>query len=125
MKNVGLAAAVVLGSASGALIGYSALAGGDKVAFPENFDKGTLYATVDRYDNKQYRELYATPAAVDAARKGQPIPSGTVLRTGDEVVALDRPGAPRFLIDRIDEMQVGRLVLALSVVSGAGKEVSA
>ena len=60
MKNVRLLAAVALGSASGALIGYSALAGGDKVAFPENFDKGTLYATVDRYDNKQYRELYAT-----------------------------------------------------------------
>ena len=79
MKNVRLLAAVALGSASGALIGYSALAGGDKVAFPENFDKGTLYATVDRYDNKQYRELYATTPAVDAVRKGQPIPSGTVL----------------------------------------------
>jgi hypothetical protein len=49
MKNVSLAAAIALGSASGALIGYSALAGGDKVAFPENFDKGTLYATVDRF----------------------------------------------------------------------------
>ena len=81
MKNVKLAAAIVLGSASGALIGYSALAGGDKVAFPEGFEKGTLYATVDRYDNKQYRELYATTPAVDAARKGQPIPSGTVLRS--------------------------------------------
>jgi hypothetical protein len=46
VKNVRLVAAVALGSASGALIGYSALAGGDKVAFPENFDKGTLYATV-------------------------------------------------------------------------------
>jgi hypothetical protein len=57
MKNVRLVAAVALGSASGALIGYSALAGGDKVAFPENFDNGPLYATVDRYDNKQYREL--------------------------------------------------------------------
>ena len=66
MKNVSLAAAVALGSASGALIGYAALAGGDKVAFPENFDKGTLYATVDRYDNKQYRELYATTPEVDA-----------------------------------------------------------
>src|ERR1700754_3914721 len=79
MKNVKLAAAIALGSASGALIGYSALAGGDKVAFPEGFEKGTLYAVVDRYDNKQYRELYATPAAVDAIRKGAPIPSGTVL----------------------------------------------
>ena len=52
---------------------------GDKVAFPENWDKGVLYNTVDRYDVKQYRELWSTPAAVEAARKGEPIPSGTVL----------------------------------------------
>ena len=94
MENVRLVAAVALGSASGALIGYSALAGGDKVAFPENFDKGTLYATVDRYDNKQYRELYATPAAVDAARKGQPIPSGTVLTLVQYKAQLDAAGKP-------------------------------
>jgi plastocyanin len=94
MKNVRLVAAVALGSASGALIGYSALAGGDKVAFPENFDKGTLYATVDRYDNKQYRELYATPAAVDAVRKGQPIPSGTVLTLVQYKAQLDAAGEP-------------------------------
>ena len=69
-------------------------AGGDKVAFPENFDKGTLYATVDRYDNKQYRELYATPAAVDAVRKGQPIPSGTVLTLVQYKAQLDAAGNP-------------------------------
>lgn len=94
MKNVSLAAAIALGSASGALIGYSALAGGDKVAFPEGFEKGTLYATVDRYDNKQYRELYATPAAVEAARKGQPIPSGTVLTLVQYKAELDAKGEP-------------------------------
>ena len=77
----------------GALIGYSALAGGDKVAFPENFDKDTLYATVSRYDNKQYRELYATPAAVDAVRKGQPIPSGTVLTLVQYKAQLDAAGS--------------------------------
>ena len=57
MKNVRLVAAIALGSASGAFIGYSAFAGGDQVTFPENLDKGMLYATVDRHDNKQYREL--------------------------------------------------------------------
>ena len=31
-------------------------AGGDKIVFPEGFDKGVLYTTVDRADNKQYRE---------------------------------------------------------------------
>ena len=94
MKNVSMVAAVALGSASGALIGYSALAGGDKIAFPEDFDKGTLYATVDRYDNKQYRELYATAAAVDAVRKGQPIPSGTVLTLVQYKAQLDAAGEP-------------------------------
>jgi hypothetical protein len=34
-------------------------AGGDKVAFPENYAAGILYGTVDRYDTKQYREQYA------------------------------------------------------------------
>ena len=34
-------------------------AGGDKVVFPENYAKGVLYTTVDRPDNKQFRELYA------------------------------------------------------------------
>src|SRR5262245_63735909 len=54
-------------------------AGGEKVAFPENYGKGVLYTTVDRADNKQYRELYATPEAIAAAKAGQPLPSGTVL----------------------------------------------
>ena len=54
-------------------------AGGDKVVFPEGFDKGVLYTTVDRADIKQFRELYTSPAAVDAAKKGQPLPDGTVI----------------------------------------------
>ena len=54
-------------------------AGGDKVVFPENYAKGVLYTTVDRADNKQYRELYSTPEAIAALKAGQPIPSGTVL----------------------------------------------
>ncbi len=54
-------------------------AGGDKVAFPADYAKGVLYTTVDRADNKQYRELYAPKAAIDAVKAGKPIPSGTVL----------------------------------------------
>jgi len=56
-----------------------ARAGGEKVAFPEGFEKGTLYATIDRHDIKQFRELYASPGVVEAVRKGQPVPSGAVL----------------------------------------------
>jgi hypothetical protein len=57
-------------------------AGGDKVAFPEGFEKGVLYTTVDRNDNKQYRELYTSQAAIDAAKRGEPLPpSSTNKRT--------------------------------------------
>ena len=94
MKHLKVAAAVALGSASGALVGYSALAGGDKIAFPDNYDKGTLYSVLDRYDIKQYRELYATPAAVEAVRKGQPIPSGTVLTLVQYKAQVDAAGNP-------------------------------
>ena len=74
MTNPGLAiTAAALGLASGLTLGgLSAFAGGDKVVFPENWDKGVLYSTVDRYDVKQYRELWSTAAAVEAARKGEP-----------------------------------------------------
>jgi plastocyanin len=74
-----LALAAALGGVMGLGVAAQVRAGGDKVAFPKDYDKGTLYATVDRYDVKQYRELWATPSAVEAVRKGEPIPSGTVL----------------------------------------------
>jgi hypothetical protein len=86
--------ASALGSASGLVLGLSAFAGGDNVAFPENYDKGVLYSVVDRYDTKQYRELWSTPAAVEAARKGGPIPSGTVLTLVQYKAQLDAAGNP-------------------------------
>ena len=95
MKNSRLAAAIALGSASGALIGYSALAGGDKIAFPENFAQGVMYTTLDRADNKQYRELFVTPAAaVEAAKKGEPLPSGTVITIVQYKAQVDAQGNP-------------------------------
>jgi len=69
-------------------------AGGDKVAFPEDYAKGVLYTTVDRADNKQYRELFATPEAVEAVRAGKPVPSGTVLTLVQYKAKLDKDGNP-------------------------------
>ena len=69
-------------------------AGGDKVAFPENYAKGVLYTTVDRPDNKQYRELYSTPEAIAALKAGQPIPSGTVLTLVQYKAVLNAAGDP-------------------------------
>lgn len=69
-------------------------AGGDKVVFPENYAKGVLYTTVDRADNKQYRELYSTPEAIAALKAGKAVPSGTVLTLVQYKAKLDAAGNP-------------------------------
>jgi len=71
-----------------------ALAGPEKIKYPSDYLKGVLYQTLDRPDTKQYRELYATPAAIDAVRKGQPIPAGTVLTLVQWSVQQDANGVP-------------------------------
>ena len=86
--------AAIAGTAAALAIAMQARAGGDKVAFPADHDKGVLYATVDRPDNKQYRELFAPRAAVEAAKKGQPLPSGTVLTLVQYAAKLDAQGNP-------------------------------
>ncbi len=72
----------------------SAWAGGDKVAFPSGFENGVLYATVDRPDVKQYRELYAPREAIEALKAGKPLPSGTVLTLQQFKAKLDAKGEP-------------------------------
>lgn len=89
-KRITAVSAIVLASLS-----LSASAGGDKIAFPENWDKGVLYGTVDRHDIKQYRELWATPAAVEAVKAGKPIPHGTVLTLVQYKAQVDEKGAPK------------------------------
>jgi plastocyanin len=69
-------------------------AGPEKIAFPANYKGHVLYATVDRYDNKQYRELYGTPEAVKAVREGKPIPSGSVLTLVQYKAQVDAAGTP-------------------------------
>ena len=72
----------------------SVRAGGDKIAFPENYAKGALYTTVDRPDVKQYRELYASKEAVDAVKAGKPTPSGTVITMVNFKAKLNAAGEP-------------------------------
>jgi hypothetical protein len=77
------------------LVAVAARAGGDKIVFPADYDKGVLYTTVDRADNKQYRELFVSPAAaVEAAKKGQPLPSGTVITLVQYAAKLGPDGNP-------------------------------
>jgi hypothetical protein len=74
-------------------------AGGDKVAFPENHETSVLFTTVDRPDNKQFREFYTSAAALAAAKKGEPLPSGTVITMRQYAAKLDAQGNPEKAAD--------------------------
>jgi plastocyanin len=70
-------------------------AGPDKIKFPAKWKDHVLYTTVDRYDIKQHRELYAsTQAAVDAMKAGRPLPDGTVLTLVQYKAQVDAAGNP-------------------------------
>jgi len=84
----------VLLVAAAAAFTTAAYAGPEKIKFPSDYLKGELYQTLDRPDNKQYRELYAPSAAIAAVRKGQPIPNGTVLTLVQWSVEQDASGNP-------------------------------
>jgi hypothetical protein len=89
---------VTIASVAGALAALAVVvpgrAGGDKVAFPANYAAGELFTTVDRADNKQFREFYTSAAALDAAKKGEPLPSGTVVTMLQYAAKLDAQGNP-------------------------------
>jgi hypothetical protein len=88
---------IALGTAAvaAAALATQVRAGGDKITFPADYETGVLYTIVDRADNKQYRELYVSPAsALEAARKGEPLPHGTVLTLVQYRAVLDTAGNP-------------------------------
>jgi hypothetical protein len=91
MKPVQVLSVAALAAVS---LSVAVRAGGDKVAFPADYSKGVLYATVDRADLKQFRELYAPKAAIDAIKAGKPIPSGTVLTMVNYKAKLGADGSP-------------------------------
>jgi plastocyanin len=71
-----------------------AAAGPDRVAFPTNYKDGVLYTVADRHDIKQYRELYTSREAVDAAKAGKPLPAGTVITLVQYRAQVDSQGNP-------------------------------
>lgn len=101
------AAALAAGVAALAIAQATVPSGPNKLAYPEGWDKGVMYATVDRYDTKQYREFYGPAEAVAAAREGKPIPYGTVLTLAAYAAKLDANGVPvkdangRFVKDKL------------------------
>jgi plastocyanin len=108
----GLAAVVLTAIAAAGWVGAQQPAplvpsGPNKLAFPEGYDKGVMYATVDRPDTKQYREFYTSAEAVAAARAGKPIPDGTVITLAAYAAKVDADGKPikdangRFIKDKL------------------------
>ncbi|HXG05163.1 MAG TPA: cytochrome P460 family protein [Candidatus Binatia bacterium] len=94
LRTVAVVTALGLLFAAALLAGPSA-AGPEKIAFPKDWERYVLYATVDRPDVKQYRELYASsPAAVEAMKQGRPLPYGTVLVLVQYRAQLDAQGNP-------------------------------
>ena len=69
-------------------------AGPDRIAFPASYRDGVLYTVADRYDVKQYRELFANREAVQAAREGKPLPDGSVLTLIQYKAQVDAQGNP-------------------------------
>src|SRR5438874_762556 len=69
-------------------------AGGDKVAFPEDFAKGVAYMSIDRATGKAISEYYTSREAIDAAKKGMPLPNGTVITAINFSAELDAQGNP-------------------------------
>jgi plastocyanin len=85
--------AVALGGL--ALVGSRSDAGPDKIAYPADFAKRLdLYTIADRYDVKQYRELFASKEALAAARAGRPLPDGSVLVLIQYKAQVDGQGNP-------------------------------
>jgi plastocyanin len=96
-KRVARRLALVLGTGAACVaVGQQALvaSGPNKVAFPENWAKGTMYATVDRPDTKQYREFYTTPDVLEAVRAGKPVPDGAVIVLAAYMAQVDAAGVP-------------------------------
>jgi hypothetical protein len=73
--------ATALALAVAATLAAQVRAGGELVKFPERYAAGVLYATVDRGNIKE--GIFASRAAIDALKRAQPIPSGTVMTLGD------------------------------------------
>jgi hypothetical protein len=58
-----------------------AFASGDLVKCPENFESGVRYATVERGNIKE--DIFTSREAVEAVKRGEPLPSGTVITLVD------------------------------------------
>ena len=85
-----LAVALVIGAV--ATFGWPAGADNSRVEFPKNYADGVHYATVERGNITQ--ELFISREAIEAAKSGEPFPSGTVIT----LVDYRRGGIHRYVV---------------------------
>ena len=97
-RRIALLTILASGAAASALAMPPQRAASSKPAAALADDFGLLYATLDRGDLLQHRELYAPAAALAAIRSGKPLPAGTVLTM--VVYSVKRDDAGRPLRDR-------------------------
>jgi hypothetical protein len=72
--------ACAIGFLAVALVTVAVHASTEDVNLPADYKQRLVnFTTVDRMDNGQVRVLYGAQAALDAARTGQPVPSGSVM----------------------------------------------
>jgi hypothetical protein len=83
-----------LGIAGASVLALQVHAGGDKIAFPDNYAAGVMYYPFDHAASKTYREIFVTPAAIAALKKGEPVPTGTVIVTVIYKAKLGADGNP-------------------------------
>jgi hypothetical protein len=90
--------AVATSAAVAMLFGFGLAAGvradATKVAFPGDYAMGVKWLVVDKVPEKQVREVYASPEAVEAARKGEAMPDGTAITLVRYSAKLDAQGTP-------------------------------
>jgi hypothetical protein len=91
-RNLMLAAAIA--TVAGLAAAVDVRAGADKVVFPADYAKGVVYMTIDRAENKRVQEFMTSQAALDAAKKGAPIPDGTSVLVVNYTAQLDAQGNP-------------------------------
>ena len=109
VRSLLLASGALAGLATVTVVAQTALVppGPNKLKFPDGWEGSVMYATVDRYDIKQFREFYTSPEAVKAAREGRPIPDGTVITLAAYSAKTYADGTPfkdqygRFIKDKL------------------------
>jgi hypothetical protein len=112
MKSKWEEAALALVCAAGVGLPVSAWAGPENVRFPSDYASWQRYATVERSDLKQTREMYARPEIVKAVRAGKPIPDGAVIVMAVHAAKTEADGMPqkdsqgRFVKDKLVNVMV-------------------